>query len=362
VGPTTVTGGDAVRAWRALTAQQRAIAWAAAKASAAPPDGALAAVMAGYGLRRQRQLQFAPLAVVVAFPAVLCGALLGLNAAGTDSTALELVAVAFMVIVIALVITNSVVRIRFGRLAAAGALGLEAAHRGVVPAGVPVPLAREGDFTVPFGAPAAAAPFHAPVLPVAPDLAGVVQLPTQRGRIAVAIGIFCVMLLVVGTVLLTTLVTALRGGPDPVEWVFVGFEGVALLTLVGLLGLLIVLLLPSLLSPVSARFSPAGWELPPSKLRGPWSEVQAIEVRAFGTGGAAYGRRTAPSTRIVVLRVPQPERYLRGLSPLRRWALGRSMRRYGSPVLLATGARSPVSLEQLLATLAQYTAAPVRWT
>jgi len=255
-----------------------------------------------------------------------------------------------------------VVRIRFGRLAAAGALGLEAAHRGAVPAGVPVPLASEGDFTVPFGAAAAAAPLRAPALPVAPDAAGVVELPTQRGRLAAAIAVFCGVLLVVGAGLLTTLVTALRGGPDPIEWVFVGFEVVALLTFVGLLGLLIALLLPSLRSPVSARFSPAGWELPPSKLRGPWSEVQAIEVRAFGTGGAAYGRRTASSTRIVVLRVTQPERYLLGLTPLRRWALGRSMRRYGSPVLLATGARSPVSLEQLLATLARYTAAPVRWT
>jgi hypothetical protein len=360
VGPTAVTGADAVRAWRALTAQQRAAAWAAAKANAAPPDGALAAVMAGYGLRRQRQLQFAPLAVVVVYPALLCGVLVGLNVGDVPQVAIVAATVASMALVIGLLIANMLLRQRFGRLAAAGALGLEAAHRGAVPVGVPVPVAHAGDFTVPYGVPAAPATFGPPAAPIAPIAPGVVELPAQRKRVAVALALFSCMLLFLIALLTAALLSGLDVPHDPAVWVFIAIEAAGLLFVILGLGVMIALLIPTLRHPVSTRFTPQGWELVASKMRGPWSEVQAIEVRSFYAGGAVY--RRPPSTRIVVLRVPQPERYLAGVGPLRRWALGRSMKRYGSPVLLATGARTPVNLEQLLATLAQYTAAPVRWT
>ncbi len=49
MGPMVPNGRDAVAAWRSLDSAQRRTARAAAKIGAAPPDAALAAVMAGYG-------------------------------------------------------------------------------------------------------------------------------------------------------------------------------------------------------------------------------------------------------------------------------------------------------------------------
>ncbi len=135
---------------------------------------------------------------------------------------------------------------------------------------------------------------------------------------------------------------------------------VLLLAVLLMLGIYAAALLMMVRDPVTARFTPAGWELPSVGQRGPWSEIQAIEVRAFSTGGG-YGQRKASSIRLVVLRVAAPQRYLGG-GLVRRWALRRSLRRYGSPLVLAAGPRAPMELEPLLATLARFTAAPVHWT
>jgi len=48
--------------------------------------------------------------------------------------------------------------------------------------------------------------------------------------------------------------------------------------------------------------------------------------------------------------------------PVTRWLLRRGTRKYSSPITIAVGPRFPISLEQLLATRAHYTEAPVSWT
>jgi hypothetical protein len=361
VGPMGVSSSDAVRAWRELAPEQRSAAWAAARTGAAPPDAALAAVMVGYGLRRQRQLRAVPLVVLGGLLPIGCGATLLLSVDGVylDLPSVYLVP-AIGLLVLLPVVVSTVSRVRFAKLAAAGELGLEGARRGAVPVGSYAPLDPAHGFTVPYGVPVAQAapPGWAPAVAVSGDL---VELRARRGPVLAAVTILLGLeLILLGGGAVPAAVVLAEGDLAPALLVPLLLLAVLLLAVLAMLASYAAALLRIARDPVTARFSPAGWELPSVGQRGPWSEIQAIEVRAFSTGGG-YGQRTASSIRLVVLRVAAPQRYVGG-GLMRRWALRRNLRRYGSPLVLAAGPRAPMELEPLLATLARFTAAPVHWT
>jgi hypothetical protein len=358
MNPDQISGRQAAAAWRALRPEQRAAAWAAAKAGAAPESTELAVVMAGYGNRWYQRLRWG--AIAVPFALIVLACLGGVAAAAAD---VDIPALALQIAVYALlggpVLTMLLLRQRFRRLAAAGALGLEAAHAGALPApaltGAPgfVP---ESEYTVPAGVP------FQPGVPatavVGPD--GVTELPTRRAPVVLLLLFLGGLVVCVSGAAITAAVPGSSGGGSRTSWLPMLFP--------------LVIVLPSfvivfaatwrgLRSKVLLRFTRSGWELPGSGLRGDWSDVTGVEVRAFTAGGGGLAStRQASVIRVVVLRVANPEHYLAQVGPVTRWLLRRGTRKYSSPVTIAVGQRFPISLEQLLATLAHYTQAPVSWT
>jgi len=269
------------------------------------------------------------------------------------------VQIAIYLVVGAPAIAVVLLRQRFRRLAAAGALGLEAARAGALPApafsGGPGVLA-ESEYTVPVGALVQPGAPAAPV--VGPD--GVTVLPTQRARLVLLLVLMGGFLVCVSGAVVTSAVEAAQGGGGLASW------APLLIPLAVVLPSFLILIAATwrgLRSKVLLRFTRAGWELPGSGLSGAWSDVTGIEVRAFSAGGAGIGgNRQASTIRVVVLRVGNPGHYLAQVGPVTRWLLRRGTRRYSSPVTIAVGRRFPISLEQLLATLSHYTPAPVTWT
>jgi hypothetical protein len=65
---------------------------------------------------------------------------------------------------------------------------------------------------------------------------------------------------------------------------------------------------PALREPVSARFTPDGWELPPLRMRGSWTDVRAIRVRPLAARGSTAGTPQLAAFRVVALIVDDPKR------------------------------------------------------
>ncbi len=252
-------------------------------------------------------------------------------------------------------------RLRARKLATAGALGLEAARVGAVPAGAPLPVAAaDGEFTVPYGtlmAPETRSPGSLSP-PIGP--AGEVELRGRRGPAVFSL----VVILVGGTCLLGSLATmiatvATSGVEGPL-----GHHGAARRRAAH--HRRVVRPARRAVDPgaTSAGAGPVhsdrlgAAELPPG-----W----AVERRARdGRAGDNPERRVCGPAgvpaRMVVLQLRDPDRALGRVGPVTRWLLRRTRRRYGSPVVIMAGPRSPMQLDQLLATLAHYSTAPIRWT
>ncbi len=356
MGPMVPTGRDARLAWQSLAPEDRQRAWAAAKKGSAPPDGALAAVMAGYGSVMYRRYRALPLVALGVFFVVMCGGLLILVQLGRPvSPWLEPVLGAA---VIAVSFATISARQRYRRLASAGALGLQAAWAGAVPAGHPQVLPDQGEFTVPYGVPS-----NVPATAyAAPGVPGIVELRARRGRVVFSLSFLGFFLLCAAGGLSAELVLAFdHGDGGGVPLVAILGLAAAVLVILAFVALLVLSSWHVLREPITARFTPQGWELPSSGFGDSWSAVLALEVRALTVGGG-YGAPVASPTRLVVFRVADPQRYLAQIGPVRRRLARRTVAKYGSPALIVAGPRAPIELEPLLATLAQYTAAPVHWT
>jgi len=359
MNPDQISGRRAAAAWRALSPEQRSAAWVAAKAGAAPESAELAAVMAGYGNRWYQRLRWGAIALPFLLIALACVAGLAVASAGGGQVPIVALQVGIYLVVGGSMISAILLRQRFRKLAAAGALGLEAAHAGALSApaltGAPSLLAESG-FTVPAGvltrsgAPATAV--------VGPD--GVTELPTRRAPLVFVVVFMGFLAVCLTGGVITGAVGASRAGASSVSWLPL------LIPLVIVLPSFVLILSATwrgLRSKVLLRFTAAGWELPGSGLSGAWSDVTGLEVRAFSAGGTGFGStRQASPIRVVVLRVGNPEHYLAQVGPVTRWLLRRGTKKYHSPITIAVGPRFPISLEQLLATLAHYTEAPVSWT
>jgi hypothetical protein len=367
VQPYLPTGREASARWRALSAEDRQRAWAAAKAGAAPPDADLALVMAGYSELWHRRLRWTMFAAPFVLVPLVCVVLVVAGQAHWLDQPL-IVEPPLFVLLFGILFVPAFQRRRFRKLATAGALGLEAARAGALPAAASATSAgrsvawEQSEFTVPSGVlpnPVGPTGAHAGIPMVGPG--GVTQLRTRRAPqvimvVTLSFTLLCLAGLVASMISLATLTTT---------------GGVVLLALIpALLGLGVLVFLMVLLvavnwrvmrNPVVARFGPEGWELPASGMRGSWADVTAIDVWALNVGDTLAASRAASPVRLVVLRVPDPERYLAQTGPLFRRLLRRSVKKYGSPISLTAGPRSPMAVDHLLATLAQYTNAPVGW-
>lgn len=381
------SGRQAVALWRALGTADRRRAWSAARIGAAPADVRQALAMAGYGQLWHRRLRWlfylSPLLLVLA----ICGGTLASGSAdwldSSPATWPVLAGAAFGGILVL-----QLQRLRFRRLSAAGFLGLAAERAGALPpAPSPGPdFARsagplgDDEFTVPatagptIPAPATAGPTipapatAGPTIPAPrieqstplPGAVGVTELRTRRRPIVVVLLVVTLaMLCAAGN--LGSQIGAWRANRLAAGSLLLSLFG--LLFLAAMLLLLLMLTWRALRNPVTARFAPEGWQLPSVGIGGPWTDVVAIEVRALTVTDNPYSSSTASALRAVVLRVPDPEPYLALVGPLTRWALRRTVKKYGSPIAITAGRpRAPMDVEELLATLARYTPAPARWT
>jgi hypothetical protein len=350
-------GREAVSAWRSLTPQARAIAWAAAKQGAAPPDASLGIVSAGYGRTMARR--FLVLSIVAPFVMifVIIGGVVALAIADVPGTPVFIVAlpVTYVVVVIAVRLQ----RRRFLQLNSSGLLAVEAARAGrPIPAPAGWSSSYQSEFTVPyqaFAAPAVPTPVQPPATPVAPPTEPVEVRARPGGAIT-----RLVVLTVFGAYVWLRAVyyTQVAGGNAELGFEVVFFAlGVAYTVLIVMVAVPTVRLL---MKPVVARFTPDGWELPHSRMAGSWAELREIRVRAPRIGRTGYAVRT-PATRIVALVLAYPQPHLERLSPVRRLLLRPAIRRYGSPATIMANARRTMDVVQLVNLLARYTPAPVNW-
>jgi hypothetical protein len=213
--------------------------------------------------------------------------------------------------------------------------------------------AAQSDFTVPYEA-------RVPVAPPTPHpvtdaaAAGTTEIPVRRGPVLRAVGLLGGIGLIFWLAALT-----LAAGPGGA----LGATPVIVLALAetALTGYLLWATWPALRSGVLARFTPEGWELPPSGMAGSWAQVRAIRVRPFATRGAAAASPQLAAYRVVALMVDDPERQLARVSSPRRALVRRTMKRYGSPVVIVASPRRSIPLVDLVQHLQRYTDAPVTW-
>jgi hypothetical protein len=349
-------GREARNAWRALSPQAREVALAAARQGVAPPDVGIAWAAAGYGRTMARRLRvvrlFAPLIFLVL--AVPAGVVLALVRASALTAQMALFPLGAVVIVGLIPLMRQAGR--YQRLYSSGLLGLQAAGLGMlVPQSSPaVWSAAQSEFTVPYEArvPVVQPPAH-PTTGVAP--AGTREIPVRRGPVLVTIGLFGAIGLIFWLAAL-----ALAAGPGGA----LGAAPVIVFALAetALVGYLLWLTWPALRGGVLARFTPEGWELPPSRMAGSWAQVRAIRVRPFAARGPAAANPQLAAYRVVALIVDDPERHLARLSSARRALVRRTMKRYGSPVVIVASPRRTIPLVELVQLLQRYTDAPVTWS
>jgi hypothetical protein len=341
-----------------LSPSARQAAFTAAKQSVAPPDVGLAWAAAGYGntmARRYRMgVMFAPLGLVL-LSAFATAAIVVAGRVALAFVAIPLV----LVLYVAGILTLSRRMRRYQRLYNSGLLGVEAAQLGA-PVTRPSPAvwatsAYQSEFTVPYEA-RVPMPAAEPRTPADPGQAGVQEIPVRLGALVRQLVIFTVLTVALWVNAIVRAVTAATtyARATLVFWVLMaGF-----LTVV--VGLYVLLVLPALRRPVVARFTPYGWELPVSKMAGPWSEVREIRVRQLNVrrSGSSVNAALA-GFRMVALIVDHPDGYLARLSPVRRALARRTMNKYGSPVVIVASPRRTIPLVDLVRLLQRYTDAPV---
>jgi hypothetical protein len=363
-------GGEAVSAWRSLTPQARAAAWAAARQGAAPPDAGLGLVCAGYGqTMARRYLVFSvtlPLVALVATAALMVALVLA------RATPTEFGAVALVVILpyYAGVVALRLRRTRYRQLHSCGLLAVEAARAGAPdrpPAGWANPY--QSDFTVPYGAyqadqraPAAVRPSAPPGLPVAaeppapakPEPPGPPAEPVVvRTRLGPTAGSLAVVAVCGAFLWLCAVFYAYQG--------LVVFEALLIVLacpLTVLTGWSAFLVVRVLRRPVAARFTPSGWELPRSRTAGSWSEIRQIRVRA---PAGRVPLNSSSGLRYVAFIVADPGPYLDRMGGIDRIIARRRLRRFGSPLVVVASPRHTIGVVELVNLLSRYTTAPADW-
>lgn len=352
MGPNIPTGREAGAAWRALSPEGRAAAWAAAKAGSAPGDLGLAWAAAGRGRQGVRRLRLVLMFIPIVFLLLVTGTTVAAISVGSAAGSyLALLPLLLLGYVAGIVLVRQRLR-RYQRLYDTGTLAIEAAQTVGVPqqssAGVWGQHSYQSEFTVPYQA---SVPIAAPRPRPAPDPVGTGthEIRVQRGLLAsrLAIVVFVSLILL----LLLILEAGTTGGLEMFVFLLVlavAYVPMALFTL--------ALNVRFLFDPLLARFSPAGWELPYARMAGPWSGVREIRVRALG---ARISTSTVP-TRLVVLVVDDPAAQVVRAPLLRRYPFGRLARRYGSPVVILAGPRTLPAIE-MIPLLQRYTAAPVNY-
>lgn len=350
-------GRQATQAWRALSVQARQAAFAAASRGAAPSDVAVAWAAAGYGRTVARRLRIARLFAPVALAFVAIPVAAALAVARAPVQILDVVLALLLVATLGGIIGLSAWGRRYQRLHASGLLGMEAARLGsLAPApGQPVwgSTGADSGFTVPYYA---QVPIPEPLpRPVCdPAAAGVREVPLRRGRVLASLAVMVVIVPV-----FWLLIIVLGNGTRPPILSAV----IAVLAAVYTLALVVVLYAagPSLRSPVVARFTPDGWELPAQRMSGSWAQVRAIRVRPLSAPGAAAGSPQLAAVRVVTLIVDDPEQHLAHLSAPRRALIRSSIKKYGSPVAIVAMPRRSMPVVELVQLLQHYTPAPVEW-
>jgi hypothetical protein len=119
-----------------------------------------------------------------------------------------------------------------------------------------------------------------------------------------------------------------------------------------------------LFRPVIARFTPDGWVFPAAGMHGAWPDVRQIRIRVgmVRSGWSSRGTNALTGSRIVVLMVDDPQRYIDQARGLRRYIARRSLKRYGSPISLLANARTTMGVVPMAQLIQQYTGAPLSWT
>jgi hypothetical protein len=350
VGPEIPTGREARDAWRALSQPARAAALDAARTGVAPPDVGIAWAGAGYGRLMARRIRllsmFFPLAMVVlALPATAV-AILVLHLSATEAKSVGILVV---VLLLAAFFVLARYARRYQRLYSSGLLGVEAVRFGALaPRASPAAWSQSPDdsgFTVPY---AATVPVPEPLTRTAADpvAAGTREIPVRLGPVyrylALLTGVAALLWAMVGLVPGTAMPLIVLAVPYTLLVIF-----------------LLYALAPALRRPLLARFTPEGWELPAARLDGPWSGVREIRVKPLAAARSA-GHQVA-TYRIVALIVDDPERQLARLPGLRRALSRRTMRKYGSPVVIVATPGRSIPLVELVQLLQCYTDAPVTW-
>ena len=351
-------GQQARAIWRSLSPQARADAFAAASRGVAPADLGVAWAAAGYGRMVSRRLRVVRLLAPFGFVllAIPIGALLVVDRASTSTV--DVTMTALLVAILGGLVGLSLWSRRFQRLYSSGLLGIEASRLGPAgSSGVPsaasawTTVPGESEFTVPYHAqfPIAA---PAPTVVTDPVAAGVYEIPVRRGRIVVSLAI-----LTAAALLLWFGVIMMWSEPHRETPMFSSVVTVV----AAAVSLLVVLLLyavgPAMRRPVAARFTPAGWEIPPLRISGAWDQVRSIRVRPLAARGAANPQLAA--YRMVALIVDDPEQRITHLGPLRRRLIRSNIAKYGSPVVVVASPRRTLPVVEMVHLLRSYTAAPV---
>lgn len=352
-------GRQTVEAWRALSPQARQDALAAARRGVAPSDVGVAWAAAGYGRTAARRIRILRMLSPVALAVVAIPAALALAFSRASKETVDVVITLLFVATLGGIFGLGFWARRYQRLQASGLLGMEAARLGSL---APNPgrsvwggAAAESGFTVPFHA---QVPIPQPLARPAADPAGagVREVPLRRGRFLVSLAVLVVLALV-----FWLLVAVIWHGSDPPAVLATAITIVAVF-----FTLLIAFILyasgPTLRRPVTARFTPDGWELPPQRTSGSWADVRAIRVRPLSAGGMATGSPQLAGVRVVALIVEDPQRYVMRRGPMRRAVARANLRKYGSPVIIVAMPRRTVPVVELVQLLQHYTSAPVEWS
>jgi hypothetical protein len=301
----------------------------------------------------RRLLSWYPL-VGIGVVLALSGVLVVLLEATRSSVSSAWSDIATMVLLVPLVLWWVQARRRYIRLYNAGAVALTGGPRRR--AGASAAARAEGGPTIPTAALGQIPGRRLTYLPPVVTADGGVELRDQPtlGPITLALAVLTLAGMV-GYLVSAVMVDTNRGQDRAAASVAVGTVAVAACAVAALV---VAQAIRRLIPPVAARFTHAGWELPPAGISGTWAEVTAIEVYPVRPSVVALAtmNRTA---RMIALRVSDPASHLARAARRDRLRRRAAMRHYGTPVAVLAGPGGQMETEQLLRVLAHYTGAPV---
>jgi hypothetical protein len=350
MGPNVPTGYEARVAWRALSPQGRRAAWVAAKEGTSPGDPGLGLAAAAYAKRMIRILRVV-LAVIPLSLLVLVLLATGLALASRAFAGLYFTVLLpglFLAYVVGVILVRRRVR-QYAALHNSGMLAVEAAQAGAVATADPNAWrqgAYQSEFTVPYQAGIRVAQPR-PRPPADPTGAGTHEIRMARWPLVVQLTLSVVL---VGLLWLA----GSSLGPDREVTTLRLIVDALAVVYTGLVAFSVLVNLPLLIDPRVARLAPDGWSQPVVRTAGRWDGVREIRVRSY-----ASGMGTRP-TRAVVLVVDDPQAQIERIPVPRRWIARRSVRRYGSPIVIPASPRTMVAPD-VVALLQRYTDAPVTW-